>query len=95
MAKWFDVGDVARLSVSFTDADGALADPSNVALTVRDPAGASTTPTVTQDDDDTGHYYADVALASAGTWYWRWAGTGANAAATEGTISVRVSNFTA
>lgn len=98
MAQWFDIGDVARLSVAFTDEDAAAADPTAVVLTVKSPSGVTTTPTVTQEEDDdaapvTGGYHADVPLTAAGTWLWRWVGTGAVVAATEGHINVRASNF--
>jgi hypothetical protein len=97
MIDWFDVGDEVRLSVAFTNAATAAAvDPGAVALSVRAPDGTTTTYThaaaeVTK--TATGAYYRDVPLTAAGSWYWRWVGSGSNAAAAEGSISVRRSNF--
>lgn len=83
----YDVGDRARLTLALTDVTGAAAD-GTVVLTVTDPAGTATTPTVT--NTGVGAYRADVDLNAAGTWLYRWVSTGAVIAAEDGTLEVEV-----
>jgi hypothetical protein len=78
-----DVGD--RVSPRFLvyNAAGALTN-ATVALTVTDPAGSTTTPSVT--NTSTGVYDAEFTLASAGTWTWRWAASGTVVAVEDGSV---------
>lgn len=96
----YDVGDVVRITVSFTDIDGEVADPTAVAVSYRVPRGAVTTLEYGTDAEviksSTGVYYVDVAVPSAASGsklQYRWVGTGAIVAAVEGEISVRQSAF--
>lgn len=69
-----NVGDrVGVKHLVYNDA-GALTDATTV-LTVTDPAGADTTPSVTH--ASTGTYTADFDLNAAGVWLWRWTVSGA------------------
>jgi len=83
----YDVGDVARLSVTFTSLAGVLADPTVVTLTVQAPDNAQTTPAVTH--DSTGKYHYDLSITQSGVYLYRYVGTGAVAAVEEGQITVR------
>ena len=83
----FDIGDRVRITATFTDLAGAVADPTTVALTVKAPDGTLTSPSNSK--DSTGVYHADVNPDASGTWWYRWTGTGALVAAEEGTFSVR------
>jgi hypothetical protein len=94
----YDIGDVVEVlswdaaesptgSTGFTDAAGALADPTAVTLTVRAPDGTLSTPSVSK--AATGRYSATVSPSQSGTWVYRWVGTGAVTAAAEGAFYVR------
>jgi hypothetical protein len=88
----YDVGDVTRLSITFTQG-GAAIDPSTVSLTVQQPDGTQTTYTYTGATitrDSLGNYHVDVSLTLVGTHRYRWVSTGTGAAAEEGSIAVRV-----
>lgn len=86
----YDVGDLVRLKVDFTDADGAPADPSAVGLRVKRDGVTSTYTDAVQ--DSTGAYHKDVNVDAPGVWTYRWTGTGAVQAAEEGRFFVRVPN---
>lgn len=95
MAKPWYVGDVAKVSVTFT-VDTVATDPATIELSVMKPDGTTTTysyagSTVTK--SGTGAFYKNVALDQEGTWYWRWKGTGNATAADEGEIAVKTSVF--
>ena len=83
-----DLGDLVRVSGSFTDEGGSAADPSAVFCAVRDPSGNVTTYEYGQDaelvKDDTGEYHVDVDTDEAGMWFYRWYSTGSGQAAEEG-----------
>jgi hypothetical protein len=96
----YDVGDVVRITVSFTDIDGEVADPTDVSVSYRVPRGTITTLAYGTDaevvKDSSGVYYVDVAVpaaASGSKLQYRWVGTGAIVAAVEGEITVRMSAF--
>lgn len=83
MAK--NVGQMVRLATSITDLSDVLTD-ATVTLTVTDPAGAVTTPTVAH--GTTGQYSATFTLTSAGIWHYVWAASGAVVANDSGQIDV-------
>ena len=56
-----------------------------VALAVTDPAGAVTSPSIT--NSSTGTYQASFSLTSAGTWYWRWTVSGAVVDVADGQVT--------
>ena len=88
----YDIGDLPRLTFEFRDVDDALADPSSVTATVRDPSGNLTNYVVASGQivkDSTGVYHLDVDADEAGDWYYRGVGTGAISATVEGTFHVR------
>lgn len=79
------VGALVELSTDVTDLDGAAAN-ATVVLTVTDPAGATTTPTVTH--GGTGEYSATFTVTAAGEWLWAWAASGAVVAQDAGQLTV-------
>jgi hypothetical protein len=87
MFNSYDLGDLVRVSGSFTDENGDVADPSAVFCAVRDPAGTVTTYEYGEDaelvKDDTGEYHLDIDANVAGYWYYRWYATGSGQAAEE------------
>lgn len=68
-----DVGDRLNLRHLVYDATGALTN-ATVVLTVTDPTGDITTPTVTA--AATGTYDASFTLTEAGPWSWKWTVSG-------------------
>lgn len=94
----FDWGDLARFSVTFTDAAGAPTDPTTVTLRLLHPDGSTAITYVYGTDaalirDDVGAYHADYLLDTVGYWVWRWEGTGLVQAAVEGRIVTAESQF--
>lgn len=92
----YDVGDNIRSSVTFTDFNGAVADPTTVTFKYATPSGAVTTivyPAAGTTRDSLGVFHADVTISAAGSWWFRWNGTGAVVAATEEPVFVQVSVF--
>ena len=66
--------------------NGVPTDASSVTLTVTDPTGATSTPSVTH--GGTGTYTATVACTAAGVWLYKWTGTGTATDVAEGTFTV-------
>lgn len=93
----YDIGDQVRLSVAFSDDEGAAVDPTVVTLTYAGPGGSEIELTYDGENaltrDGPGSYYVDIVPQTAGTWRYRWAGSGAVTAATEGQFEVRRSFF--
>ena len=94
----FTIGALIRLSATFTDAAGALADPGTVTFKIR--AGVAGTVTTYQYGidvalvrDGSGLYHVDYPAVSDGLISYRFAGGGANTAAAEDAFSVDVSRF--
>lgn len=90
-------GAVVRVTTTppFTNAAGALADPTTVNLKWRRHGEADTTATWTSGTpgptivrDSLGLFHADITVAEPGLHYFRWEGLGAVVAAEEGTFSV-------
>lgn len=83
MSGW-SVGDVVPLEYRVL-VDDVLTD-ATVAVTITDPAGATSAPAVTH--ADTGIYTADVAASAAGVWYYSWTASGAATDRSDGQYSV-------
>lgn len=88
----YDLGDVARVTGTWTDSGGTATDPGTIAFTYTDPNGTDTTLTYVTDAAvvrlSTGVYYVDVTANLEGTWFWRWVSTVSGAAADEGQFAV-------
>jgi hypothetical protein len=97
MANDFDLGDVVRVSVEFTDAlTGAFVDPALVKVKVITPSLHITTlthPTGAIVKDAVGKYRTDVLLAEPGEYRVRWEGKTTNRAAEEVSIHAVASKF--
>lgn len=76
-------GQTVKLSAEFR-VDNVLTDPSTAVLTVEDPSGNESTPSVS--DDGTGLRSATVVLDEEGYWKYKWVGTGSAAGVKEGTF---------
>lgn len=81
MTNAYDVGDMRRLSVTFTDSTGASADPTGITFRVRAPDGVVTAYVYGTDVElartAAGAYYVDYLLAKPGRYSYRFEGTGA------------------
>lgn len=64
-----DIGDVVTVSTTVL-VEGVLTDPDTVTLTVTDPAGTDTTPSVA--NPSVGVYEANVPVTAAGRWTYVW-----------------------
>lgn len=97
MADIYLVGQVARISWTLTDPDGAPVDPGSLILKTRLAAGAVSTLAFGIDAaivrDGTGRYHADLPLTAAGRLYYRLEAGAANAGADEGCIVVAAGRF--
>lgn len=87
-----DLGDVVRITGTWTDSAGIATDPAAITFTYTDPSG-NATPLVYGVDAEvvrasTGIYYVDITTDEEGTWFWRWVSTGSGAAANEGSFAV-------
>ena len=91
MANTYDIGDVVRWSVAFTDSDGTAVDPTAVTFKYQDPSGTETS--IAAVNDAVGAYHYDVTIDEAGVWHGRFEGTGSNVAAAESYVAVRRSEF--
>ena len=87
MANTYDVGDLVRVTGTFTNSAGAAADPTAVLFKYKDPSGNKTTLTYGTDvsvvKSSTGVYYVDVNVDEIGYWYYRWQATGTGQSAGE------------
>jgi hypothetical protein len=83
----YDIGDLIRLTGSFTDLDGNASDPTTITLSIKEPNGDVVNLVYGQDvfvvKQSTGIYYMDFAPAMEGLHYYRFAGTGTVTAAEE------------
>ena len=84
MANSYGVGDLVRATGTWTDADGAAADPDALTFKVRPPSGTTVTKTYGVDAEvvksSTGIYYYDIDITEAGTYWYQFQSTGAGQA---------------
>lgn len=87
----FDIGNVIRLKVVFTDIDGSAVDPTDVQLNVRLYGGDVETFTFGNGQvqrQATGIYYYDYTPSQPGLYYYRYIGSGDAVAAGDSTFSI-------
>ena len=87
MMPTYDLGDVAALGVTITDATGTPANATAVSATIYLPDGTNTTPTVT--NSGTGLYDISYTPSQVGRYAIKWVATGTNASAYADEFSVR------
>ena len=84
----YDLGDVVRITGTWTDSGGTATDPGTVSFQYTDPNGTATTYTYPTDAEvvksDTGIYYTDISADNEGVYIWRWISTGDGQAADSG-----------
>lgn len=95
--NYYDMGDLIRLSLVFTNAAGAATDPTTVSLKVRTPDGVESTYTYANGDitkDSTGNYHYDLSATKAGVHTCYATGTGTvQAGSSVLTFTVRANPF--
>jgi hypothetical protein len=85
----FDIGDSARLAVTFANQSGVPTNPTAVVLTIWAPDGTVSTPAPA--NDSAGAYHYNLSLTQSGIYRFKWQGTGAIAAVEEGEVIVKPS----
>lgn len=87
-------GNIIRLTATFSDATGALVDPTAVEFRVVAPGAAVSVVAGTR--ASSGEWYADVTASTPGKWAFRAVGSGAVVAAAEGSFVVNqpIADFT-
>jgi len=92
----YDLGDLIRVTGTFTDSASAAQDPTAVKLSFKDPSGNVTTYVYVTDaqlvKSATGIYYVDIDLDEVGTWWYRFWSTGTGQASGETRLEVRKLN---
>ena len=77
----YDLGDMRRLTVTFTNLAGFVADPTGVSFSIRNPDGTATAYVYGTDAElvksAVGIYYVDFAITLVGRHVFRFSGTGA------------------
>jgi len=98
MATVYDIGDKPTVTATFTNAAGALTNPSTVVAILRTPAGVETTTTspnaaIVNTSTGVWAFTLPSAFDTAGNWQVRIKGTAGLIAAAETTMAVRASAF--
>lgn len=97
MANTYDIGDVVRCAVAFTNAAGTAVDPTTVKFRIRKPDRSIDFYTYGVDaeviKDSTGNYHMDILIDQSGTWYYRMEGITTNRGAGETSLIIRRSKF--
>lgn len=74
----YQIGDSPRFTIAITDVDGALADPTTMAISIRKPDGSLSVDGIAMTQADTGSYYYDHTVdAQVGIHYIKYIATGA------------------
>lgn len=93
----FTLGELIRVSGTFTNSAGTAADPTGVLFKYMNPEGTSIALVYGVDaalvKDSTGNYHIDVDANQTGTWRWRFYATGTGQTAEEGSFTVDESAF--
>jgi hypothetical protein len=85
----YDIGDVVRITASFTNVAGVAADPTTTALLVMLPDGSEASyATEALVHDSIGTFHLDLGIAQSGTYSYRWTGSGTVAAVMEDSFEV-------
>jgi hypothetical protein len=97
MANEYDVGDLVRITGTFTNSAGTAVDPTVVRAQYTDPSGNTTSLLYLTDaalvKASTGVYYVDIDADESGVWLYRFYATGTGQGAEEGYFEVVGSYF--
>jgi len=93
MTTSYDIGDGRRFTATYTDIDGAAADPTTVTVRIREPDGTVTAYVYGTDAEvvksTTGVYYVDWTFNQTGRHQVRWEGAGDVTTAQQTEVYVR------
>jgi hypothetical protein len=93
----YHVGDLVRITGTWTNAAGTATDPTAVFAQYRSPSNTTTTLTYGVDaalvKGSTGVYYVDINASAAGQWFYRFYSTGTGQASNEEFFNVPRSEF--
>jgi len=93
----YDLGDVVRVTGTWTNAAGAATDPTSVYCKYMDPSRNVTSLEYGVDaalvKSDTGIYYVDISADEPGRWFVRFYSTGTGQAAEESNFDIVKSEF--
>lgn len=93
----YQKGALVRISFDFKNSDGDPIDPGVVKITIKDPAGVTTTYTYGTDSqlvkDSTGNYHLDQSAAHSGEYLYKTFSTGIGQAAAKGSFNVAQDDF--
>lgn len=89
----YDIGDLVKISATFTDENGTATDPTTLEAAFKSPSGTISTFTYGTDPevvrDSAGVYHLDISITESGRYDYRWSSTGTGQAAEEGYFEVR------
>jgi len=88
----YNIGDLVRLTVVFTDIAKVPENPTTVVLEILAPDGTTVTPPAIT-NPTTGTFYADLPIAQSGIYKYRYTGNGSVQAVQEGQIVVSPSSL--
>lgn len=93
----YSLGQLVRITATFTDENGDAADPGAVFCQIKTPAGVTTSYEYGVDGevvkDSTGVFHLDLDCDAVGWWSWRWYSTTSVQAADEDRLQVSESEF--
>ena len=98
MPNYYDIGDVIRVSSTFTDTGGLKADPGGVKVVFTDPDGTDTvvgprtgtsTLNASINRSTVGVYFYDITPTSSGPHWYRFSSTGNITSAAEANFHIR------
>ena len=92
MASTYDVGDIVRLSATYTDTGGTPANPTTVFFVYERPSGSFSTETstgVNVANPTVGSFHLDIDIDEPGLWEYRVTSAGSIQASTEDYFVVR------
>ena len=97
MSDEYDIGDVTRLSVSFTDLSNVTVDPSSVMLKIREPNAVILQQSYPTNDtiikDSVGNYHMDYLISKDGLHNYKWVGSGTVNASEKDSFFVKPDTF--
>lgn len=89
----YDVGDLARVTGTFTDVNGDVADPDTLTFSYENPQGTVTSYVYLTNAElvrqSEGIFYVDVSMTLVGDYHYRWIATGSGQGAQGGVFRVR------
>lgn len=97
MTNTYEIGNLIKVTGTFTDSDGTVQDPTALTVYYKDPSDNITELVYLTDSDviqaSTGVYTVNISVDEEGKWYYRFKGTGSAQAAGESFFRVSKLNI--